>query len=111
MPHYRHGGPPRVEDEILQLLTMGERLLLERMEALEQRMEVMSKEVDDLNAAVDKMTNAVTAVAAELQTLAGEVADNNEDPAAMEAAADKISILADTLTNALPPAPAPQPAP
>lgn len=89
----------------------GERKLMQMFEALDhsmgKRLDKMSKEIDDLNAAVDKMTTAVTAASAEIETLVTEITDNSDDPAAVEAAAQKLSALADSLTSAIPASPAP----
>ncbi len=69
---------------------------------IEHKVDEMAKELDDLKAAIDKLTAAVAVVAARAVPTPGI------DPAAVEAAASKISALSDQLS---PPAPSPVEAP
>lgn len=103
-------GPNRLSDEVEEIiiLSVGERALNVRLQTLERKVNRMANELDDLNAAVDKITTAVNGAVTDIQTLAEEIKQLSSnpggvDPAAVEAAAVKLSALADGLNAAVNP--------
>lgn len=100
-------GPDRAEEELAREfhdLSVGERRLLELFKSLDRKVDVIMSEVDDLNAAVEKMTAAVNVAVTDIKTISDELAaaSSSGDKAAIEAAAQKLSALADTLSTATP---------
>ena len=92
-------GPPRIEDE-LEHLELNEERLIGLLRILVRNSEIIMSELDDLNAAVDKMSKAVDDAVADIKKLADEIAASSSNPAAVEAAAQKLNTLADNLEAA-----------
>jgi len=104
MPRF---GPPRIEDELEELAFNESRIvsvLRALSKSLNQKMDLIMAEIDDLNTAVDKMTAAVNVAITDIKTISDELtaANASGDKAAIEAAAQKLSALADSLSAATP---------